>query len=228
MKSTVQSNKNLNLLDKASQQLLYQELGYDSGKAYYFLLTKNFKDFEKEFSYSKRYRLLKELFNCGVIGKIKIESQESFNYFILPPLFLYSKEIDFDIITFLEKIYLKNYSDILLSSFSQVILKSENPLIFFLLKYFMKEEATLTLDKTILNKVLGDNLDKVNILKARTETKRRIGIIDKNFTFEFFDMLNKTSYESFGYIINHHQKCDQSKTDDIIKIKNELKGCCLA
>ncbi len=123
-----------NLIEQASKQILSEFLGFEEGLVYYLLLTKKESLISKEFSYSKRYRLLKKLYEEGAVGKLKPENQDFFNYFLLPPTFLYSKEIDLKIIDFLEQIYLKNHSKILDTNVSQIILKDEIPLLYFLLK----------------------------------------------------------------------------------------------
>ena len=183
---------NRKILEKASIQALSEILGYDEAKAYYLLLIKNENEFKKEFSYSKRYRLLKSLFNQEAAGKIKPGDQDFFNYIILPPTFLYLKpnNIEEEIINYLEKIYLKNQCEFLLSRFSQIILKDDLGLIIFLLKYFMKNNAKISYDNTKLKYILKEKSQSINIIKT-IDKKRKFGIIDRNFAFEFFEVLNK-------------------------------------
>ena len=75
--------KNNKFLLKAAQQALSECLGYDESRSYYFLLTKQDKELEQEFSYSKRYRILKNLFELGAVGKFKPEDQDFFTYLLL-------------------------------------------------------------------------------------------------------------------------------------------------
>lgn len=208
--------KDNNLFEKAAQQILSEVLGYDEGKSYFLLLTKRQDELEKEFSYSKRYRILKNLYEFGAVGKFKPNNQEFFNYFIIPPTFLYD-QADVKIIEYLESIYLKNYSDIILNNFSQMMLKDEINLLFFFLKYFMKENAKIKGDKVRLGKVIKEATN-INIIDNK-ESKRRIGLIDKNFAFEFVDIPNKNSYESIGYFANSNSR---NNKDYISIIEEEI------
>jgi len=193
------------LFEQASKQALSDSLGFDEGRAYYLLLLKKEDELKKEFSYSKRYRLLKNLFELGAVGKLKPDEQDFFNYFVLPPSFLYIKEVEKEIIEFLEDIYLKNHSYIINTSFSQIILKNEMNLLLFILKYFMKESARLVGDDKRFKTILGKNLSKIDIIIQRS-TKRRFGIIDKNFAFDFSEIISKNSHEYIGYMANGKDK----------------------
>ena len=190
-------------IEKASQQALSEALGFDEARAYHLLLVKKDSEVEKEFSYSKKYRLLKSLFEQGAIGKIKPENQDFFSYILMPPSFLYAKDVDKEIIIYLERIYLENYSDILNAEFSQMILKDEKGLLIFLLKYFMKQNAQLATDEIKLG-VLGNQSSKIHMIKIREERKR-IGVIDRNIAFEFVSMLNRDSNEFMGYLANNNK-----------------------
>jgi hypothetical protein len=61
------------------------------------------KEIEKEFSYSKKYRLMKSLFDHGAVAKFKPEEKDVLNYFLIPPSFLSIDDIDPDIVNYLEK-----------------------------------------------------------------------------------------------------------------------------
>lgn len=209
--------KTNNFIQKASQQALSEILGFDEGQAYYLLL--NNSSLEEEFSYSKKYRLLKSLFNLGAVAKIKPENQEFFNYIPLPPSFLHSTKTDTEIIIFLENIYLRNIYSQLTSNFSQIILKEEKGLLTFLLKYLMKTNAKFLTDDFNL-KFLGINSEKVTIIK-RAETKRKIGIIDNNFSFEFNSLINQNSQDYIGYISN--RQLSSISKDYYTSVKDELQ-----
>ena len=174
--SDYSSQTRKSIIEKASQEVLYENLGYEEGKVYYFLLTKNEKALNSEFSHSKKYRLLKNLFNLGCMGKIKPEDKEYFNYILLPPPFLYSSSTDKEILLFLENEYLKNHFENLVSEFSQLILKDEKNLIAFLLKYKMKEKAKLITSGFNLS-FLGGEEDKVILIK-KNESYKMLGVID--------------------------------------------------
>lgn len=63
--------KNKDFLVKAAQLELADILGYDEARAYYLLLKKQETQLESEFSYSKKYRIMKSLFEAGAVAKFK-------------------------------------------------------------------------------------------------------------------------------------------------------------
>ena len=197
-------------LEKAAQQVLSEVLGFDEAKMYYLLLNKKDEEIEKEFSYSKKYRLMKSLFELGAMAKIKQEDKDFFSYILLPPTFLYKEKADKEIIEYLEKIYLENYSEIFNQNFSQLILKDEKVLLIFLLKYFMKDEAKLVIDE-LDKEYLGKMSSKITI--KREDNGRRTGIIDRNLAFEFVSMRNEKNFEYIGYI---------ARRDYIEKVEKEI------
>jgi hypothetical protein len=129
--------------------------------------------------------------------------------------------VDIEIIEYLEKIYLQNYSEIFTNNFSQFILKDETLLIDFLLKYYMKDSANLVLDK--LDKELHkENIEKIELISNKSE-KRRFGIIDQNFAFEFFDVLNGEGSEMVGYLANKNYRSNNGK-DYVSLVKEEIRN----
>jgi len=131
-----------NILQRAALQAMCDYLGYDEGKVYIDMLTK--KEMSEEYSHSKSYRILKSLFDLGAIAKIKEKGDISV-YVPLPPTFLIGEMKDAKIIDHLEKIYLKNHSDIFKGKYLQISLKGQfqNSLILFLLKHVMNKYAII-------------------------------------------------------------------------------------
>ncbi len=210
---------NKDLMIRASQQALYECLGFDEGKVYYLILTKKQKNIEKEFSYSKKYRLLKRLFDSGALARLKTDKRDFFTYVPLPPCFLYNRTPQ-RIIDFLEEIYVKNYIKILETKFSQIILKDVDYFILFLLKHVMKESARI-LGVEINNSFesyLGENTEKI-VIKTSAVKNQKIGLIDKKLGFEFSRIIEKDSFNYIGYI-SHLDKCNNSF--HIESIKKEL------
>ena len=208
-------------LQKAAQQALSESLGYEEALAYYLILTKNQKQLKQEFSYSKKYRILKSLFNSGALAKLKTEDKDIYSYVLLPPSFLYLQNTDEKLIEHLEKIFIKNYMHILETNFSQLILRDERPLVIFMLKYVMKESASLSVSE-IDYKSIGIQTKNINI-KASSERQRKIGIIDNKFAFEFSCIRNKTSYDYVGYIANQQDNVSKD-SDYVAMIERELRG----
>jgi hypothetical protein len=196
--------KNQNLLLKAAQQALSDILGYDEATAYFLLLQKQENQLETEFSYSKRYRIMKSLFDSSAVAKFKQKDKDFFSYLVLPPTFLYFGEesVDKELVEFLESIYFENYAETLEQEFSQIILRDERPLLSFLLRYFMKESAKVVVGELDLRKILGSRMDRVTF-GSNKDAYKRMGIIDRKISFEFVSIPAKNSLlgrEYIGYL----------------------------
>jgi len=213
-------NENNKFLEKASQQILSDVLGYDEGKAYYLLLNKKDEELEKEFSYSKRYRVLKSLYESGVMGKIKSGEKEFFSYILLPPSFLSFKGTDKDIVKFLEEKYIENYKSILEEKFYQIILKNENSLILYLLRYVMKDYAKIVAPNLNLEGLNGFKKDKITLKTNKNGNKTITGIIDGDIFFELSAILGNGGYDYIGYLTNKNK--EEVKECPIIKIEKEF------
>ena len=192
------------LLEKASQQTLSEVLGYDEGRVYYLILNRDEKSLSDEFSYSKKYRVLKNLFALGAVGKVKEGDKDFFSYIPLPPSFLYKKKVDSEIVEYLEEMYLKSYENVLRTKFSQIILKDEEGLVIFLLKYFMKDEAKLNGSNPSVGRIKGVKREKV-VVKSDLNG-RKIGIIDKTISYEFSGLRSSKDYEYVGYLANEDEE----------------------
>jgi len=201
-------------LEKASQQVLSEVLGYEEGILYFYLLNGNLEDVDSHFSYSKKYRLMKNLFNFGALAKVKSEDKDVYSYQLLPPSFLYIHKISEDIIVSLEKIYLNNHLQSIEGFFSQIILKEDQGLIIFLLKYFMKKDAKIYFSK-IDFKRCGLDFNKIDLRKG--VDFRRAGLIDKKIVFDFNVVRIKNNVDYIGYI---------SKEDNSLfrRIEDEIKN----
>lgn len=207
------------LLEKASQQALSETLGYDEARAYHLLLIKKEQGLEEEFSYSKKYRLMKNLFELGAVGKIKPEGKDFFAYILLPPTFLYKEKVDIEIIEYLENLYLENFKEIFNQNFSQFILKDKEILLVFLLKYFIRKQTKL-IGGGINRDFWSEGSDKVTIIKNNREI-RKTNIIDENFLFEFTKIFNGRDYEYIGYV-SRNNNCNRIKENFNFKTVSNL------
>jgi hypothetical protein len=211
---------NSEIFAKACEQALCQSLGYDEGRTYYLILNKEEVLLKQDYSYSKRYRIMRSLFDLGVVGKLKNSKKDIFNYFLLPPVFLYSEKIDLEIIEYLEGVYLKNHADLFKNEFSQIVLKNEKNLLIFLLKYFMNHNARLVIDDLGSIDIIGAKENDI-VIKKSCNCKRRMGIIDNEFVFEFVDVMNERGYESIGFLANNVQ--NGLKRDYVSFIDEEIR-----
>ena len=124
------------LIKVAARQVLADKLGVDEGLIYYLLLRGKEREIEEEFSYSKKYRLMKSLFEKGALAKIKSEGKDFFTYFLLPPLFLVKGMIR----NYLEKEYFENFGEKMKGGFYQMIMKiSFEDFLKFLKKFGIEE-----------------------------------------------------------------------------------------
>lgn len=137
---------NKSLIEMASKQVLSEVLGFDEGRVYFFLLINNSKAIDKEYSHSKKYRILRHLFKRGAIGKIKPENKDFFSYILLPPFFLEDKRISIEVVKFLENKYTENYSDNLKKNFFQISMKSNIKSFTDFLKKIYEDQSEIKLD----------------------------------------------------------------------------------
>ena len=188
------------LLEKASQHALSETLGYDEGKAYYYLLTKQEKKLEIEYSYSKRYRLLKNLYIKGVVGKQKSEDRDLFYYFILPPSFLYFCNTNTSSILWLESLYEKYHSQLFKKEYLQMTAKDLNGFILYLLRHGMKKNASIQMDNTKISNMLGKDITNISFIEPPKYTRRVMGIIDKNIVFDFSRVTSRKEPYYVGFL----------------------------
>lgn len=201
----------------AAKQVLIESLGYDEGIAYHFLLLKKENDLAKEFSYSKRYRLLKSLFLKGALAKIKPNHKDFFSYVPLPPSFLHVFNIDSQIIGYLEDIYSVNFEKVILTNFSQMILKDERGLLIYLLKNHMKNSAQIVSSEIDLRNVDGIESSKIRIVKCRGYVEKRMGVFDGKIGFELTSIRGETTNEYIGFLAGK---------DHVNEIEESMKNVC--
>src|SRR3989338_8013304 len=205
------SKKSDNLLEGASQHVLSELLGYDEGRAYYFILNCKDEHLKKEYSYSKRYRILKDLFEKGVTGKLKQEGKDFYIYFPLPPTFLRLHNINNEVVEYLEGLYLKNYRNIYNAEFLHIMLKEDNGLILFFLKYLVKNYAKILTYESTLNKYIDS--ENIEIRVNCSNGNKKSGVIDGLIGFEINCIIDKKSNKYMGCIIN--------------KTENGMLNCCI-
>ncbi|MBU0957748.1 MAG: hypothetical protein KKF56_02965 [Nanoarchaeota archaeon] len=205
------------VIQKAAKQVLIEILGFDEGCVYFLLLNKDDLVLKKDFSYSKKYRILKKLFESNGVCKIKEQNKDFYSYFLLPPSFLRFEKVDLNIVEYLEKIYLKNFGNIFYKDFSQIILKDDKTLLIFLLKYYMKDKARLLVDNFDIKNILGNDYDNVSFVK-NGKSKRKLGVID-DFAYEFVDVMNQTGFDYIGYLGKNNVKKDYTSA-----VQDKLDG----
>ena len=238
------------ILKKAALQELCNFLGYDEGKFYFSLINKEFKTIEH--SHSKSYRILKVLYNSGAAFKLinRDSERESTTYTPLPPHFLCNlTNINQEIISYLEKIYTKNYMNLFKNTYLEMSLYYQHNLDLFLIRNFMKDYAIIAAGSStnfsIAKEYLRPELiKKVKFYCRKDRAKihdsqlhevnpefignRRILIIDGKILWEVIRLPQEGSIQSpektkfIGYFLS--RDLNEGKEQDYIKsIENELK-----
>ncbi len=210
-------------LKKLSLHYLCDSLGFEEGKCYYYMISQDNGSSIPSQSHSTRYRLLKKLYETGVISKIGLDGNNS-RYFPLPPTFLVENINDNSVLKLLEELYIKNCYSFLLESIKRkevihLAFKGykNNGLILFLLKYFMKKSAIIlmggtseyqlyvnNLDEDKLSKIKyfcredfddADNFSDVKKIESSKIRNRRVALIDDEIFIEFLKIPNKDFYK---------------------------------
>lgn len=170
-------------------------------KLYLSLISKNKYISEKIFSRSKRYRIMKSLFNKGALIKIKKKNEENFKYLPLPPVFLSSYYTEERIRTKINEIgkeYLKkvNLKD---AGFVSLNIKKEKPFLILILNNFIEEKALLKFPFEY--KFPFQVLESKRISYENKTEKRIEGVIDNKIFFELLEIAPDTygEKEFYGY-----------------------------
>lgn len=110
----------MTIVESAAKHVLSEKLGFDEARIYYLMLLGQEEEIAKNFSYSKKYRILKLLFEKGALSKIKPEGRDFYSYFLLPPLFIDGNS---EIKDYLSELYKKNFEENFNHKFFQIIMK---------------------------------------------------------------------------------------------------------
>ena len=206
------------MLDSAAKENLYNVLGFEEGNFYFSYITGNKDIANNGVSYSKKYRLLKELFEIGAVAKCKLTSKDSFSYFFLPPSCIINNGCGEKIMNYLENIYLKNFFN-QWKGFIELTVKNENSLIGFIINKFTEKIAEINVNNEIIDKIINEDVKKVIKIKEQTLTKNNTGQIDNKIYFEFMKPFDDFSKETVGYIaFTESMNCK----DEVLKIKNRF------
>lgn len=189
------------IIGKILFYFLKEDFERDEIKLYFSLLTENYEVLEKEFSRSRRYRVMRRLFDKGALIKIKGINDENFKYFVLPPTFLYiSDEKTKENIKKIEKIFIKkiNLEEF---RFVNINIKNEKPFLLFLLNNFVNNNASLVFPRYYEFPL--ELIEKKDLISYKKETENYLkGIIDERIFFEFFKIPSDLNGERefYGYV----------------------------
>lgn len=186
-----------NILERAAEHYLIENLGYDEGRFYYAYLTGREKQIEREYSYSKRYRILKNLFALGVIAKYKDQQRDNYTYKILPPYF--ETVLKNQIINFLSETYTKFHGNNKNFEKAQFIVCGDLPILTFFIKHKMKKEAVIIVDRKEIEKKLKENFGDTVEIRTNENQQRIIGMLDNVIFFEFVRISGSAREELIGY-----------------------------
>src|SRR3989344_9263622 len=105
------------------------------------ILTKQEHAIEKEFSHSKRYRLLKSLFHNGYLAKARKSNKDAVSYVLLPPSALRFSNVEEQLVAYLEECYASEHVSLFRDSFTSLVLKDERGLALFAVLSLAKANA---------------------------------------------------------------------------------------
>ncbi len=207
------------MLESAAKERLYDSLGFDEGRMYFAYLKGISEKVEKEFSYSKKYRVLRELYKQGAVAKCRSQDKESFTYLILPPTCILKQNNKDKVNQFLEELYYQNFS-FQWKGFLEVTVSKDDQLIVSLLKQFMENTAEIIADKNLKEQVNSALMHEGVIIKEAYASKKKAGRIDNKIFFEFTKPFDEFSDESSGYIAFTESI---ASAEFIVKIKNRIQ-----
>jgi len=187
------------MLESAAKERIYDSLGFDEGKMYFAYLKGISESVEKEFSHSKKYRVLRELYKQGAVAKCRSQDKENFTYLILPPTCIIKQDSKDKVIQFLEELYYRNFS-YQWKGFLEVTVSKDDQLIVSLLKQFVENTAEIIADRNLKEQVRSELAHEGIIIKEAYASKKKAGRIDNKIFFEFTKPFDDFSEESSGYI----------------------------
>ncbi len=208
------------MLESAAKERLYGTLGFDEGKLYFAYLNGVSESIEKEFSYSKRYRVLRELYKQGAVAKCRAQDKENFTYYILPPACILRQNNKDKVIQFLEELYYAQFSE-QWKGFLEITVSKEEPLIVALLKKFTEKTAEIIADRLLKERMRSESMHEGIIIKESYASKKNAGRIDNKIFFEFTKPFDDFSEESSGYVA--FAESIQS-AEFIVKVRNRIQA----
>ena len=207
------------MLESAAKERLYDSLGFDEGKMYFAYLNGKLELVKKDFSYSKKYRVLRELYKQGAVAKCRSQDKENFTYLILPPTCILKQNNKDKITQFLEELYYQNFS-FQWKGFLEIIVSKDDQLIVSLLKQFIENTAEIIADRNLKERVHSALAHEGIIIKEAYASKKKAGRIDNKIFFEFTKPFDDFSEESSGYIAFTESI---SSAELIVKVKNRIQ-----
>ena len=208
------------MLESAAKERLYNALGFDEGKMYFAYLMGISESIEKEFSYSKKYRVLKELYKQGAVAKCKTQNKENFSYFVLPPSCILKYENKDKVSQFLEDLYYQEF-DWQWKGFLEITVSKDEPLIIALLKQFTEKTSEVITDRNFKEQMHNELSHEGITIKESYKSKKKAGRIDNKIFFEFTKPFDDFSEESSGYIAFAESI---PSAEMIVKVKNRIQA----
>jgi len=208
------------MLESAAKERIYDSLGFDEGKMYFAYLKGISESVEKEFSYSKKYRVLRELYKQGAVAKCRAQDKENFTYLILPPACIIKQCRKDKVAQFLEDMYYAQFSG-QWKGFLEITVSKEEPLIVSILKEFTENTAEIVAGRVLKEQMRSELVHAGIAVKEAYTSKKNAGRIDNKIFFEFTRPFDDFSEESSGYIAFTESI---ESLDLVVKIKNRIQS----
>ena len=159
------------MIESAAKERIYDALGFDEGKMYFAYLKGISEKAEKEFSYSKKYRVLRKLYKKGAVAKCRSQDKENFTYLILPPGCILKQNNKDKVIQFLEELYYQNFS-FQWKGFLEISISKDEPLIVSLLKEFTEDTAEIIASRSLKEQMLSELFHEGIVVKESYASKK--------------------------------------------------------
>lgn len=208
------------LLESSAKERLYDALGFDEGKMYFAYLSGVQETIEKEFSYSKKYRVLRELYKKGAVAKCRAQDKENFTYIILPPACILRQNNKDKVIQLLEELYYQNFAW-QWKGFLEITVSKEEPLIVALLKKFTEKTAEIIAGRVLREQVHSGLVHEGIVVKESYTSKKNAGRIDNKIFFEFTKPFDDFSEESLGYVAFAESI---GSAEFIVRVRNRIQA----
>ncbi|MEM7818486.1 MAG: hypothetical protein QXP52_03300 [Candidatus Aenigmatarchaeota archaeon] len=152
-----------NLLEKAILHELSEKFGFEEAKMYWAILhNKNLDKYNR----SRKYRIFENLFNCGLL--LKVKEGKLFEYMPTPPTFIsLFLETGTKLIEEKEKVYFERYNFFFKAKkiFMELTGEVVDGMMLFLVKYFMKKNAYIIMGGPPIYLILKQRIKRFKDIK---------------------------------------------------------------
>ncbi|MEK6896737.1 MAG: hypothetical protein AABX12_04760 [Nanoarchaeota archaeon] len=213
------------LIEQAARHALSEALGYEEAKLYWMILTKQEHTIEKEFSHSKRYRLLKSLFHNGYLAKARKSNTDAVSYILLPPSALRFSNVEEQLVAYLEERYSSEYAFLFRNAFTSLVLKDERGLALFAVLSLARMNAHIAVrDHDQLERFAQKRLKSLVAISSHLRGDKALGIVDDTFAFSFTPIALSIGHEFHGFVASSFASEEPHENEWVNQVRCELES----